>query len=188
MGRWATWCSIALALILSLAARSGAAQSTNTVSRVEFEGNRLISSESLQARIFTRPSDPYDEGALGRDLRSLQNMHYFESILLEVNDDPVRTNAKIVIFHLIERPKISRIEYRGLNSVTESNVLDRFKERRISLSVESYVDVTEIKAAQVAIEDLLAEHGHRSAVVKATYETIQGSNARILVFTVDEGP
>jgi outer membrane protein insertion porin family len=151
-------------------------------------GARLIRSETLAARIFTRPGNPYSQEGLQRDLRSLRNTQYFESILLEVDDDPVRTNAKIVIFHLTERPIIRRIEYRGLKSVTESNVLDRFKERRISLSVESPFDATEIKAAQVAIEDLLAEHGHKSAVVKATDETIPGTNAVSLVFTVDEGP
>jgi outer membrane protein insertion porin family len=148
-----------------------------------------ISSESLKAFIFTRPGDPYaGEDAVGHDVTALRNTKHFTSVRLEVKDDPNRANAKIVIFHLIESPIIRRIEYRGLKSVTESNVLDRFKERRLSLSVESYFDATEVKAAQVAIEDLPAEHGHKSAVVKATGETIPGTNAVSLVFTVDEGP
>ena len=121
-------------------------------------------------------------------LQRCRNTKHFTSVRFEVKDDPNRTNAKIVIFHLTERLIIRRIEYRGLKSVTESNILDRFKERRISLSVESDFDATEIKAAQVAIEDLLAEHGHKSAVVNATDETIPGTNAVSLVFTVDEGP
>jgi outer membrane protein insertion porin family len=161
--------------------------SSPIVERIEFDGNRRIRSETLQARIFTRAGDPYNETGLRRDFQALWNTQYFEDIRLEVQDSPNRPNAKIVIFHVVERPIIRRIEYHGLKSISESDVLDRFKDRKVNLSVESQFDPTKIKKAQVVIKDLEAEHGRQFAVVKATYEKIPATNAVKLIFTVEEG-
>jgi outer membrane protein insertion porin family len=158
------------------------------VERIEFQGNRRWRNETLLARIFTRNGDPYNEEALRRDFHALWNTQYFEDVRLEVQDSPTRPNGKIVIFHVIERPLIRRIEYKGLKSVTNSDVLDKFKERKVNLTVESQFDPTKIMRAQVVIKDLLAEHGRQFAIVKPTYEKIPATNAVKLVFVVDEGP
>ncbi len=159
-----------------------------TIAQIRFEGNRRIRTETLQARIFSRVGDPYNQDALRRDFQALWNTQYFEDIRLEVQDSPDKPNGKIVTFYVVERPIIRRIEYHGIKSITESDILDRFKDRKVGLSVEGQFDPTKIKKAEVAIKDLEAEHGHQFAVVKPTYEKIPATNAVKLVFTVDEGP
>ncbi|MGH9681341.1 MAG: BamA/OMP85 family outer membrane protein, partial [Candidatus Acidiferrales bacterium] len=161
---------------------------TPTIERIEFEGNRRIRSETLRARLFSRPGDPVNDDALRRDFHALWNTQYFEDIRLEVEDSPDKPNEKIVIFYLTERPIIRRIEYKGNKSITESDILDRFKERKVGLSVESQFDPTRIKKAEVAIKELLAEHGRQFATVKPTYERLPGTNAVKLTFNIDEGP
>ena len=69
-------------------------------------------------------------------------------------------------------PVIRKIEYKGNKSVTESDILDRFKDRKVGLSVESQFDPTKIKRAEVVLKDLLAEHGQQFAMVKPTYEKL----------------
>lgn len=163
-------------------------QAAPTIAEIRFEGNRRIRTETLQARIFTRTGDPYSEDALRRDFQALWNTQYFEDIRLEVQDKPGNPNQKIATFYLIERPIIRRIEYHGIKSITESDILDRFKDRKVGLSVEGQFDPTKIKKAEVAIKELESEHGHQFATVKPTYEKIPSTNAVKLVFTVDEGP
>ena len=163
-------------------------QNAPTIDRIEFQGNRRIRTETLQARIFSRQGDPYNEDALRRDFQALWNTQYFEDVRLEVQDSPTKPNAKIVIFNVVERPIIRRIEYHGIKSITESDILDRFKDRKVGLSVEGQFDPTKIKKAEVAIKELESEHGHQFAVVKPTYERIPSTNAVKLVFTIDEGP
>jgi outer membrane protein insertion porin family len=163
-------------------------QNMPTILRIEFQGNRRIRTETLQARIFNRAGDPYNEDALRRDFQALWNTQYFEDVRLEVQDSPNNPNAKIVIFYVVERPIIRRIEYHGIKSITESDILDRFKDRKVGLSVEGQFDPTKIKKAEVALKDLESEHGHQFAVVKPTYEKIPSTNAVKLVFTIDEGP
>jgi outer membrane protein insertion porin family len=168
--------------------RAAGSEGAPTIERIEFEGNRRIRSETLRARIFSRPGDPVNEDALRRDFHALWNTQYFEDIRLEVEDSADKPNQKIIIFFVTERPIIRRIEYKGNKSVSESDILDRFKDRKVGLSIESQFDPTKIKKAEVVLKELLAEHGRQFATVKPTFERLPGTNAVKLTFTIDEGP
>ncbi len=170
------------------AGETPAAQQPAVVQRVEFSGNRRVRSDTLKAKIFTREGDAYNEETLRRDFQALWNTQFFEDIRLEVEDSSDRPNAKIIIFNLKERPVIRRIEYKGTKSVTESDILERFKDRKVGLSVESQFDPTKVKKAEVVLRELLSEHGRQFAVVKPTYERIAATNAVKLIFVVEEGP
>jgi len=169
-------------------ARPASPEGAPTIERIDFQGNRRIRSETLRARIFSRPGDAVNEEALRRDFHALWNTQYFEDIRLEIEDSADKPNQKIVIFYLTERPIIRRIEYKGNKSVSESDILDRFKDRKVGLSIESQFDPTRIKKAEVTLKELLAEHGRQFATVKPTYERLPGTNAVKLTFTIDEGP
>src|SRR5947208_7006640 len=158
------------------------------IERIDFIGNRRVRSDTLKARIFSRKDDAYNEDTLRRDFQALWNTQFFEDVKLRVEDSPDHPNAKIIIFDLKERPVIRRIRYDNIHSVSESDILDRFKERKVGLSVESQFDPTKIKKAEVVIKELLGEHGRQFAKVTPQYERIASSNAVILIFKVEEGP
>ena len=168
--------------------QASSAQQQFVIERIEFLGNRRVRSDTLKARIFSREGDPYNEETLRRDFQALWNTQFFEDVKLRVEDSPSRPNGKIIIFEVKERPQIRRIRYDGIHSVSESDILDRFKERKVGLSVESQFDPTKIKKAEVVLKDLLGEHGRQFAKVTPQYERIASSNAVILVFKVEEGP
>src|SRR2546430_8619262 len=68
---------------------------------------------------------------------------------------------------MIRRPPRSTLfPYTTLfRSISESDILDRFKERKVGLSVESQFDPTKIKKAEVVLKELLGEHGRQFAKV-----------------------
>jgi outer membrane protein insertion porin family len=158
------------------------------VDRIIFLGNRRIRSDTLKARIFSREGDPYNEETLRRDFQALWNTQFFEDVKLRVEDSPDGANHKNIIFDVKERPVIRRIRYDGIHSISESDILDRFKEKKVGLTVESQFDPTRIKKAEVVLKDLLGEHGRQFAKVTPQYERIASSNAVILVFKIEEGP
>jgi outer membrane protein insertion porin family len=158
------------------------------ITRIDFVGTRRVQRDTLRARIFSRVGDPYNPEAVRRDFEALWNTQFFEDIRLEVEDDPQHPNGKLIIFYLTERPIIRRIEYKGNKSITESDILDAFKDKKVGLSVESQFDPTKIKRAEVVIKALLAAHGRQFATVKPSYERIPATNAVKLVFTINEGP
>jgi outer membrane protein insertion porin family len=158
------------------------------IDRIEFIGNRRVRSDTLKARIFSRVGDPYNEEALRRDFQALWNTQFFEDVQLRVEDSPEKPRGKIIIFDVKERPVIRRIRYDGIKSVSESDILERYKDRKVGLTVESQFDPTRIKKAQVVLQELLGEHGRQFAKVTPEYERIAASNAVVLIFKVDEGP
>jgi outer membrane protein insertion porin family len=156
--------------------------------RIDFTGNRRIRTDTLKARIFSREGDNYNEETLRRDFQALWNTQFFEDVKLSIEDSPERADGKIVVFEVKERPVIRRIRYDGIHSVSESDILDRFKERKVGLTVESQFDPTRIKKAEVVLKELLGEHGRQFAKVTPQYERVASSNAVILVFKIAEGP
>ena len=163
---------------------SGAMGQRDVISDVVVSGNRRIPAETIRARIFTHAGDVYDEAALERDFHSLWNTGYFEDIRFEREESP-----KGWILHIIvkERPTIREINYVGLSSVSKSDVLDRFKEAKVGLSVESQYDPTKVKKAEVTIKELLSEHGRQFSTIRTEIHPIP-PNAVSLTFVIKEGP
>ena len=160
------------------------AQDNNLVSEIVIHGNRRIPAETIHARMFTKPGDVYDQATIERDFNSLWNTGYFEDIRFEREASP---KGWIIHVYVTEKPTIRSITYVGLNSVSQSDVLDRFKERKVSLTVESQYDPTRVKRAEVVIKELLAEHGRQFATIRTEVHPLPPA-AVTVTFVVKEGP
>ncbi len=154
------------------------------IQEIRIHGNRRIPAETIRARIFTRPGDVYDEAALQRDFASVWNTGYFEDLRIEREETP---KGYIVDFYVKEKPTIREINYNGLNSVSQSDVLDRFRDRKVGLTVENQYDPTKIKKAEVTLKELLAEHGRQFAAIRSEVRPIPPASVAV-TFVIDEGP
>ena len=154
------------------------------ITEIDIHGNRRIPADTVKARIFTHPGDVYDPAGLERDFNSLWNTGYFEDVRFEREQTPKGWRIHV---YVKEKPTIREINYTGLSSVSTSDVLDRFKERKVGLSVESQYDPTRIKKAEVAIKELLAEHGRQFASIRSEVRPIPPAAVGI-TFVVKEGP
>jgi len=151
---------------------------------ITVHGNRRIPADTVKSRIFTRIGDSYDLNALERDFNSLWNTGYFEDIRFEREQTP---KGWVLHIYVKERPTIREINYTGLSAVSTSDILDRFKERKVGLTVESQYDPTRIKKAEVVLKELLAEHGRQFATIRTEVRPIPPA-AVGLTFVVREGP
>jgi outer membrane protein insertion porin family len=175
---WA--CGVALAL---LSASASWAQS-DLISEINVQGNRRIPSETVKARVFTHAGDIYDTAALERDFNSLWNTGYFSDIVFLREQTP---KGWRLIIQVKEKPTIRTIDYVGASSVSNSDILDRFKEAKVGLSVESQYDPTKVKKAEVTIKGLLAEHGRQFSTVRTEVRQIPPAAVGI-TFVIKEGP
>lgn len=177
-----------LALLLmaafSLLICAPATAQENIISAIEIHGNHRIPADTIRAHIFTKPGDIYDQNAIERDFNSLWNTNYFEDIRFEREQTP---KGWILHIYVKERPTIREITYSGLSSVTNSDVLDRYKQEKLSLTPESQYDPTKVKKAEVIIKELLAEHGRQFATVRTEVRPIPPSSVGV-TFVVKEGP
>ncbi len=118
---------------------------------ITVHGNRRIPADTIKSRIFTHIGDVYDLAAIERDFNSLWNTGYFEDIRFERVDTAKGVEIDI---YVKEKPTIRELKYLGLNSVSQSDVLDRFKERKVGLTVENQYDPTKVKRAEVVLKEL----------------------------------
>jgi outer membrane protein insertion porin family len=173
-----------LGLALILFSASAAWAQSDLISEVDVQGNRRIPAETIKARVFTKPGDIYDTAALERDFNSLWNTGYFQDIVFMREQTP---KGWRLIIQVKEKPTIREINYVGASSVSNSDILDRFKEAKVGLSVESQYDPTKVKKAEVTIKGLLAEHGRQFATVKTEVRQIPPAAIGI-TFVIKEGP
>src|ERR1039458_284163 len=154
------------------------------VEAFEFRGAKRVPQDTLKALIISKPGDVYNEDTLRRDFMILWNTGRFDDIRLEA--EPGRLGL-IVRFVVTERRVIRSIEYPGAKSVTVSEILDRFKERKVGLSVESQYDPNKVQHAAVVLKEYLAERGRQYATVDPQIEQIPPSSLKVS-FVVNEGP
>jgi len=172
------------AALLLVAAGSVAWAQSLTIEQIRVIGNRRIPKETVVARLFTHVGDTYDPVSIERDFNSLWNTGYFDDLRIEREDSE---KGVILNIYLKEKPNIREINYKGLNVVSQSDVLDRFKKEKVPLSVESQYDPTKIKRAETVLKELLAEHGHQFATIKTEVKNIPPASVQVN-FNIKEGP
>ena len=174
----------ALGIVLAFFSASVSWAQTDVISEINVTGNRRIPAETVKARIFTHAGDIYDPAALERDFNSLWNTGYFEDIRFTREQTP---KGWRLIIQVKEKPTIREINYVGLSSVSTSDVLDRFKEAKVGLTVENQYDPTKVKKAEVTIKGLLGEHGRQFSTIRTEIRQIPPAAVGI-TFVIKEGP
>jgi outer membrane protein insertion porin family len=165
-------------------ARPANTPTPEVVQEVNFQGAKRVPQDTLRALVFTKKGDPYNRDDLRRDVAALYNTGRFDDI--QILEEPAETGW-IITFKVVERPVVRTINYDGLKSITLSEVADRFKERRVSLTSESTYDRNRVQRARVVLQEYLAERGRQFAKVDVQLRQIPPSALEIL-FKVDEGP
>jgi len=173
---------ILVAFLLAAASLSWA--QTDVISEINVTGNRRIPADTIKAHIYTKAGDIYDPAALERDFNSVWNTGYFEDVRFMREQTP---KGWRLIVQVKEKPTIREILYVGTSSVSQSDILDRFKQDKVGLVVESQYDPTRIKKAEVSIKNLLSEHGRQFATVRTEVRQIPPAAVGI-TFVVKEGP
>jgi outer membrane protein insertion porin family len=150
----------------------------------EFRGARRVRQDTLQALLVSKKGDRYDEEILHRDFMALWNTGRFDDLRIERE---AGKTGWIIRFVVVERPVVRSIKYEGNKSVTVSEILDRYKERKVGLVVESQYDPNKIQRAKNVLLELLAERGHQYAKVDPEIRRVPPSSLEI-TFKVNEGP
>ena len=174
----------ALAAVVWLAGAISSPAQGQIIESIIWEGLRRIPRDTMNARILSKPGDPYDPAALHRDFQAVWNTNFFEDVRLEVEDGKT---GKIIYFIVEERALVRRITYDGVKSVQESEILEAFRNARVGLTVETQYDPTRVRHAEVVLKQLLSMKGRHFAKVWHDVRRIP-PNAVILTFVAEEGP
>ncbi len=157
------------------------------VEEVDIIGNRRLRKDDILYYIQTRPGDPYSPAQVERDLQAILQLNFFDKVGTRVTTEDAPRGGVRVIFEVKELPIIRDIQFEGLKSVAESDVLKAFRERRVGVSKEAILDPVKLKNAERAIKEMLSAKGHPNAVVTGSVEGVSATSSAI-TFVVNEGP
>lgn len=160
------------------------APAQDIVQEIEFRGARRVPQDTLKALIFTKRGDKYDPETLNRDFMALWNTGRFDDLRIEREPSAA---GWIIRFVVTERRVVRSIKYEGIKSVTVSEILDRFKDRRVGLQVETQYDPNKVQRAANVLKEFLSERGRQYATVTPNVRQIPPSSLEV-TFDVAEGP
>jgi outer membrane protein insertion porin family len=156
------------------------------VEEVNITGNRRNRKEDLLYYIQTRQGDAYSEAQVSRDFRTLMDLGFFNRTESRVTTETGPRGGVIVTFEVKELPIIRDLQFEGLSSVPESDVLKAFRERRVGIQKENISDPVKLNTAVRVLKELLASKGHPNATVEVRKDEISAVSEAI-TFVIKEG-
>jgi len=157
------------------------------VENVDIIGNRRLRKDDIIYYIQTRAGDNYNPDQVARDLQTILSLGFFDKVGTRVTEEVGPRGGVIITFIVVELPIIRDIQFQGLKSVSESDVLKTFRERRVGVSKEAIEDPVKVRNATRVLKELLAEKGHPNATINVNREQVSATSIAI-TFEVNQGP
>jgi outer membrane protein insertion porin family len=177
---------ILLASMLSAPRLVNAQQGQRLVESVDITGNRRLRKDDILYYVQTRPGDPFNEQQVQRDLQAILALGFFDKTKTRVLTEDGARGGINVIFEVTELPIIRDLQFEGLKSVPESDVLKAFREKRVGVSKESIYDPVKARNAIRVLKELLASHGHPNATIEERRDEVSATSTA-LTFVINEG-
>ncbi|MEA3489438.1 MAG: outer membrane protein assembly factor BamA [Candidatus Omnitrophota bacterium] len=174
---------IALSLFLAVFSFSSFGQRgysrDKRISDIRIKGNEAISTATIMNRLKIKPGDIFQETALNKELKRLYATGYFSDVFVETEERP---EGVVVIFTLVEKPIVGKIEFRGNARIKNRRLL-----KKVSVKEGALLDFNVLSQDVAEIRNYYVAEGYSR--VKADYriESDPQTGKAIVVFMIDEG-
>ncbi|HSV33685.1 MAG TPA: outer membrane protein assembly factor BamA [Pyrinomonadaceae bacterium] len=173
--------------LFGFVSHSRAQQQQRLVEHVDIIGNRRLRKEDIIYYIQTREGERYNPAQVERDLQAILSLGFFDKVDTRVTIEDGPRGGVNVTFFVKELPIIRDIQFEGLKSASESDVLKEFREKRVGVSKEAIEDPVKIRNATRILKEMLAAKGHPNATITPTIEHVSATSDAI-TFVIKEGP
>lgn len=154
------------------------ASSSEVVSRIDVQGNNLVSDATIISKIKMRAGHEYNTNIINEDIRNLYATGFFESVEVERKDS---TEGIIVVFKVLEKPVIKKLSIDGERIIREKKILDA-----IGIKEGAFADEYKLKESIRKIQDIYTKKGFTQTVITYTIIPLQVKNEVEVKFTIDE--
>jgi outer membrane protein insertion porin family len=161
---------------------------------VRFTGLQRIAPAAVAAQLRSRGGEPFNAAKIEKDLHALTRLGWFESIQVEevspTHPPPQEfENRKRIalLFHLEERPFLSKVEYSGSRLLSEKQIEKMLEDKKLAPALGKPADPVALHRIALAIRAGLNELGHPEANVRIA--RAEARNATVTVrFEINDGP
>ena len=175
-------CFIALALVFGLYGSAWAQAGDSegkSIADIKVRGNNAVSSATILSRMKLQKGDTFQETALNSELKRLYSTGYFSDVFVETED---RAEGIVVIFTVVEKPVIGRIEFRG-NAKLKANKLMK----KVTAKEGTLLDFNVLAHDVGEIKNYYVEQGYSNVSIDYRIEADSATERAVVVFVVDEG-
>lgn len=159
------------------------AQDAETIQKIEVVGAQKQTSDTVIFKSGIRVGDDPRNLDFTKITEKMWATGSFDDIKFELVDEK---GGKKLIIRIRERPIIKEVDYRGGTELGLSNLKDKVKEKKLTITAETVYDPEAARKIKDLIVDQAAEKGFRSPVVDVTLEPMGPGIAR-LVYEIKEG-
>lgn len=168
-----------IAAVLFFPVAVGAQEESERVLAVDVEGTQTIASETILAKVQTKPGMIYNEAIVSEDIRRIYSLGFFTHVQADLED---LDQGYRLIFVVKEKPQIQAIKIEGNKKFNEKKVLEW-----LEINEGALHDPRKLKEG---IEKIKAEYnrkGFADAEVVSRVETDTVANTADLFVLIDEG-
>ncbi len=148
------------------------------ISSIGPKGNVRIDPGAISRKIKSKAGDFYDPAALREDLKAIFKMGFFENVSIEVDESE---KGKIVTFKVTEKPIIRKIEYTGLDALSEEDLSEV-----VNIGINTILNPGKVNNGVTAIKALYKSKGYYNTEVTSQISYPDGDHAE-LRYVIDEG-
>jgi len=181
--RWSRLVMLSALLLVGAWLRPSAACAAEEGARVvavDVRGTKTIAKETILAKVQMKPGSPYQSDVVSEDIRRLFAMGYFTDVKADVKQLP---EGLELIFIVIEKPVIERIEFAGHRHLQTARLL-----QLSALAKGQLYDPRKVKEGIELIKAEYARKGFSEVEVVSSVNADTADNAVVVHLLIDEGP
>jgi outer membrane protein insertion porin family len=153
-------------------------QQALTVAAIEIDGLVTVDSGRVLRTLAIEPGDALTASVLRDAQKRLWRLQVFDDVWIQ---EDARADGVHLIVHVVERPRISAVEFRGNDRIDSEDLL-----KKSGLAVGQRLSTRSLAAAQDSIVRFYREKGFVTAAVDQEVSP-QGLTERIVIFEITEG-
>jgi outer membrane protein insertion porin family len=148
------------------------------ITKLHVEGNKNVRERVILAEVKTKKGDFYNPEALRKDVQAIFALGNFDDVNVDLTDVP---NGVNVTFHVVEKPMIKKIEFKGNKKLSSSKLRDA-----MTLKENDALDKLKMSTDVDKLVNLYKDEGFAAAQVEP-FTTSDPTNHVIITFYITEG-
>ncbi len=158
----------------------GAESEGQRVLRVDVSGAKTVSSDTVLAKVQTKPGGPYQDAVVSEDIRRIFALGYFTDVRADVETLP---DGLKLVFAVKEKPTIAEIMLEGNRRLGRKRVETLFAVKRGTL-----YDPRKVKEGIDLIKAEYVRKGYAECEIVSRGEVNEAENTARVFLLIDEGP
>jgi len=150
----------------------------DVVTRVDIEGNNIVSDATIISKIKVRAGQPYNENIINTDVKNLYATGFFETVEAQRRGEP---DEVVVVFVVKEKSILKKITIQGARFIRPKAILEA-----IDIKEGAFVDDYKMKEAVRQIKDLYNGKGFSQAEISYELIPLEKKNEREAKIEINE--